>query len=138
MRLNAGVLDILPNVAKYGSYEDPHLLEASLIVAHDSYGKSQLCLEQDLEKDYERTLKAAKGYRIDIKRKRKRKQDRKRQDIKERSEYLKNKKREVSGVVIADKIAEAQISGVIYEPVTPEKGKKMAENIRNKLSQQSR
>ena len=41
-------------------------------------------------------------------------------------------------MVIADKIAEAQISGVIYEPVTPEKGNKMAENIRNKLSQQSR
>ncbi len=54
-----------------------------------------------------------------------RKPDRKKQDIKKRSEYLKNKKKEVSGVVVADKIAEAQISGVINEPVTPEKGNNM-------------
>lgn len=60
-------------------------------------------------------------------------------------DYLKNKKDEirkrlaagkkdkVSGAVVADRIAEAQISGVIDEPVTPEKGKKLSDSIKRKI-----
>ncbi len=39
----------------------------------------------------------------------------------------------VSGAVVADKIAEAQISGVIDDPVTPEKGKKLSDGIKSKI-----
>ena len=39
----------------------------------------------------------------------------------------------VSGAVVADKIAEAQISGVIDEPVTPKKGKKLSDGIKRKI-----
>ena len=45
----------------------------------------------------------------------------------------KNKEALVSGVVVADKIAEAQISGVIDEPVSPEKGKKLSDSIKSKI-----
>ena len=45
----------------------------------------------------------------------------------------KNKEALVSGAVVADKIAGAQISGVIDEPVTPEKGKKLSDSIKSKI-----
>ena len=45
----------------------------------------------------------------------------------------KNKEDLVSGVVVADKIAEARISGVIDEPVTPEKGRKLSDGIKSKI-----
>lgn len=45
----------------------------------------------------------------------------------------KNKDDAVSGVVVADKIAEARINGVIDEPVTPEKGKKLSDSIKSKI-----
>lgn len=131
-RLNDGVKNLLPDVAKYGSYEDSRLLNATLIIARANDDESQLGEGQASE----RALKAAKGCRKRVKRDRAEAQ--KKQDIQKRIKYLKNKEKEVSGVVIADKIAEAQRSGVIYEPVTPERGNKMAENIRRKLSQKSR
>lgn len=45
----------------------------------------------------------------------------------------KNKEDFVSGVVVADKIAEGKINGIINEPVTPEKGKKLSDSIKNKI-----
>lgn len=139
MRLSDSVMNLLPDIAKYGSYDDPRLLNASLLVAYDtlskngySYDKPQFCEG----KIYERELLLSKGYRKEIKRSRE--QDLKKQNIQKRIEYLKNKGKEVSGVVIADKIAEGIQSGVIVDTVTPERGNKIAENIRRKLSQKSR
>ena len=40
---------------------------------------------------------------------------------------------ELSGVVVADKIAEGKINGIIDEPVTPEKGKKLSDGIKSKI-----
>lgn len=130
MRLNYGVKDLLPDVAKYGSYKDPELLNATLLVARAYDDESQFVEGQDSECK----LQAAKGYIKSVKRLREEAQ--KKQDIQKRIEYLKNKGK--SGVVIADKIAEGIQSGVIVDTVTPEKGNKMAENIRRKLSQKSR
>ncbi len=42
---------------------------------------------------------------------------------------------DVSGAVVADKIAEATISSVINEPVSPEKGQELAINIKNRIIQ---
>ena len=53
-----------------------------------------------------------------------------------RAESVRLKEDKVSGVVVADKIAEAQINGVIYEPVTPEKGKALSESIKNRMMAQ--
>ena len=41
----------------------------------------------------------------------------------------------ISGVVVADKIAEGVRDGVVTEPTTPEKGKKIAKNIKEKYLQ---
>ena len=35
--------------------------------------------------------------------------------------------------MIADKIAEGKINGIIDEPVTPEKGKKLSDSIKSKI-----
>ena len=45
----------------------------------------------------------------------------------------KNKEDLVSGVVVADKIAEGKINGIIDEPITPEKGKKLSDNVKRKI-----
>ena len=49
--------------------------------------------------------------------------------------HLNNKNKEdlVSGVVVADKIAEGKINGIIVEPITPEKGKKLSDNVKRKI-----
>ena len=44
-----------------------------------------------------------------------------------------NKEDFVSGAVVADKIAEGKINGIIDEPVTPEKGKKLSDSIKSKI-----
>ena len=51
---------------------------------------------------------------------------------KQSAERIRAKKKSVSGVYVADKIAEAMRSGVISEPVTPEKGKQLSDNIKKK------
>ena len=51
---------------------------------------------------------------------------------KQSAERIRKKKKSVSGVYVADKIAEAVRSGVISEPVTPEKGKQLSDNIKKK------
>ncbi len=45
----------------------------------------------------------------------------------------KNKEDFVSGAVAADKIAEGKINGIIDEPITPEKGKKLSDNVKRKI-----
>jgi hypothetical protein len=52
--------------------------------------------------------------------------------VKQGLNIVKSKKKAVSGVYVADKIAEAVRSGVISEPVTPEKGKQLSDNIKKK------
>lgn len=54
--------------------------------------------------------------------------------LKRRSEM----KGEISGAVVADKISEARQSGVLDEVITPEKGNKLAQSIKRKLSQRQR
>ena len=56
------------------------------------------------------------------------KEDRAKQSL----DRIRTKKKSVSGVYVADKIAEAMRSGVISEPVTPEKGKQLSDNIKKK------
>ena len=51
---------------------------------------------------------------------------------KQSAERIRAKKKSVSGVYVADKIGEAMRSGVISEPVTPEKGKQLSDNIKKK------
>ena len=51
---------------------------------------------------------------------------------KQSAERIRTKKKSVSGVYVADKIGEAMRSGVISEPVTPEKGKQLSDNIKKK------
>ena len=62
--------------------------------------------------------------------------ERRKKEIRERhGKTLRDKygKPEVSGAVIADKIAEGKINGIIDEPVTPEKGKKLSDSIKSKI-----
>jgi hypothetical protein len=52
--------------------------------------------------------------------------------VKQSLDRIRAKKKSVYGVYVADKIAEAVRSGVISEPVTPEKGKQLSDNIKKK------
>ena len=52
--------------------------------------------------------------------------------VKQSLDRIRTKKKSVSGVYVADKIAEAMRSGVLSEPVTPEKGKQLSDNIKKK------
>ena len=101
MRLNNGAMKLLPNVAKYGSYKDHHLLKATLFVAEDMNMRAN-CDEDCFGKVYESQLNAAQLYRK--KAKAFRKPDRKKQDIKKRSEYLKNKKRKYLELLLQIKL----------------------------------
>ena len=56
------------------------------------------------------------------------KEDRAKQSL----DRIRAKKKSVSGAYVADKIGEAMRSGVISEPVTPEKGKQLSDNIKKK------
>ena len=98
-------------------------LDKTYSTDRDSYNRSQILL----------------NYGINVAAKSEQNSDNMKTEIKRKKDELRkrlvNKKEtdKVSGTVVADKIAEAQISGVIEGAVTPERGKKLADSVKRKL-----